>query len=168
MPTEHTQSDHASIRRLIDQSLAGAASAQEPQAQQALREHLSTCAACRQHLDLSNRAIAGLGDFSFPLDPGLDSKVLAAVAARAQQLEAAHLQRKRLWTTSCLALVLTIIGSFAATQLGSLAAPVFHFQPAQLHLGLAAFWIAPSVCFCLLFLLLPMSARFSRKKGLSL
>jgi hypothetical protein len=71
--------------------------------------------------------------------------------------------------TSLLALGLTVIGSFAASQLGSLAAVPFHLQPAQLHLGLATFWIAPSLCFCLLFLLLPVApALFNNKKGLSI
>jgi predicted anti-sigma-YlaC factor YlaD len=161
------QTDHQSIRRIIDQSLAGAAvSAQE---QQTLREHLGTCAVCRQYLDTSNRAIASLGEFSFAIDPGLDSKVLASLAQRAQQLEAESLRHKRLWLTSLLAVALTVIGSLAATQLGSLAAATFHIQPAQLHLGLATFWIAPSLCFCLLFLLLPVApALFGHKKGLSL
>jgi predicted anti-sigma-YlaC factor YlaD len=154
------------MRRLIDQSLAG--ESQEPQAQHALREHLDTCAACRQYLDASNRAIAGLGDFSFAIGPALEGKVLAAIAARVQQLEAARLQRRRLWTASCLAFILTLIGSIAATQLGSLATPVFHLQPAQLHLGLATFWIAPSVLICLLLLLPGLRAEFRSRKGLSL
>lgn len=157
------QTDHASIRRIIDQSLTGA----EPSAQerQTLREHLATCAGCAQYLDASNRAIATLADFSFPMDPALDGKVLAALAARAQQLEA---ERRRLWWPCALALLLTIAGSIAASQLGSLAAVTFHLEPAQLHAGLATFWIAPSLCFCLLFLLLPTApALFGHKKGLS-
>jgi predicted anti-sigma-YlaC factor YlaD len=163
------RSDHQSIRHIIDKSLAGGTRALEPQAQQSLREHLATCAACQQYLDASNRAIASLGDFSFAIDPALDSKVLSSIAARAQELQAASIQRKRLWTTSLLALALTVIGSIAASQLGSLAAPIFHFQPAQLHLALATFWIAPSLCFSLLFLLLPFSpALFRNQKGLSL
>ena len=160
------QTDHQSIRRIIDQSLAGASL--EPQAQQTLREHLAICAACQQYLDASNHTIATLKDFSFPIDPALGSKVLASLAQRAQQLEAASRQRNRVWWTG-LALILTVIGSLAASQLGSLAAATFHIEPAQLHLGLATFWIAPSLCFCLLFLLLPVSpALFGHKKGISL
>jgi predicted anti-sigma-YlaC factor YlaD len=156
---------HQSVRDIIDQSLAGAAVS--PQAQQTLREHLPACAECRQYLDASNRAIAGLADFSFSIPPALDGKVLAAIAARAQQLEAAHIQRRRLWATSCLALLLTVAGSLAASQLGALAAPVFHFQPAQLHLGLATFWITPSVLICMLLLLPGFQSVLGSRKGLS-
>lgn len=160
------QTDHASIRQIIDQSLAGASL--EPQAQQALREHLHTCAACNQYLDASNRAIAALGDFSFAIDPKLESKVLDALTQRAQQLEAASLQRRRLWATSLLALVLTVIGSLAALQLGSYAAPAFHIDPAQFHLGLATFWIMPSLFVSLLLLLSPaLQAGMSSQKGVS-
>jgi len=157
------QTDHQSIRRIIDESLAGAASSAPEQ--QTLREHLAACASCQQYLDASNRAIAALADFSFPIDPALDSRVLASLARCAQQLEA---ERRRLWWPCCLALLLTLAGSIAASRLGSFAAVTFHLEPAQLHLGLATFWIAPSLCFCLLFLLLPVApALFGHKKGLS-
>jgi hypothetical protein len=160
------QTDHQSIRNIIDQSLAGAApSAQEPQAQQTLREHLAVCAACQQYLDASNRAIAALADFSFPVDPALDGKVLSALAARAQQLEA---ERRRLWWPCGLALLLTVAGSIAASRLGSFAAVTFHLEPAQLHLGLATFWIAPSVFICMLLLLPGFQAVLGSRKGLSL
>jgi predicted anti-sigma-YlaC factor YlaD len=166
---DHSQPDHSLFRQVIDQSLAGESlEPQDPQAQQALREHLHTCAACQHYLDASNRAIAALGDFSFAIDPALDNKVLASIAARAQQLEAASLHRRRLGTTSLLALALTIVGSIAASQLGTLAAPVFHIDPAQLHLGLATFWIAPSVLICLLLLLPGFQVVLGSRKGLSL
>ena len=42
---------HQRIRHIIDQSLAGAASSQE---EQTLREHLLTCAQCKEYLDASN------------------------------------------------------------------------------------------------------------------
>jgi predicted anti-sigma-YlaC factor YlaD len=161
--------DHSLFRQIIDQSLAqplgGGPTSQE---QQALREHLGTCAACQQYLDAANRAIAALGDFSFAIDPALDSKVIASIASRAQQLEAAGLHRRRLWATSLLALVLTVIGSIAASRLGTLAAPAFHIDPAQLHLGLATFWIAPSVLICMLLLLPGFQAVLGSRKGLSL
>jgi anti-sigma factor RsiW len=165
MPTDRTQADHSRLRNIIDKSLAGAAS---PQDQQTLREHLPTCTACAQYLDASNRAIASLGDFSFAIDPSLDRKVLAAVAARAQQLQAETTQRRRLWATSLLALILTVAGSLAVSQLGSFAAATFHLQTAPLHLGLATFWITPSVLICLLLLLPAFQAVLGSRKGLSL
>jgi putative zinc finger protein len=156
---------HGSIRQLIDQSLAGAASSDE---QQTLREHLLTCADCSEYLEASNRAIAALRGFSFEVDPGLDSRVLASLTHRAQQVEDRHLQRSRMWQGGIVALLLTMFGSFAATQLGARAAAFWHLSAAQLHLGLAAFWIAPSLSICLLFLLLPVSpALWMNKKGLA-
>jgi predicted anti-sigma-YlaC factor YlaD len=166
---DHSQPDHSLFRQIIDQSLAQSlGGAPSPQDQQTLREHLPTCAACQHYLDASSRAIAALGDFSFAIDPALEGKVLASIAARAQQLEAASLHRRRLWTTSLLAVVLTIVGSIAASQLGTLAAPALHIDPAQLHLGLATFWIAPSVLICLLLLLPGFQTVLGSRKGLSL
>lgn len=157
---------HQSIWHIIDKSLAGEALAQE---EQALREHLRTCAACSDYLDASNRAIANLEGFRFDVDPGLNSKVLASLALRSQQLDAERIQRKRLLLSCVIALVFTVVGSFAASQLGSFAAAVFHLEPARIQFGLVTFWIAPSLCFCLLLLLLPVSpALWMNKKGIPL
>ncbi|MGI8771667.1 MAG: hypothetical protein ACR2JE_09535 [Acidobacteriaceae bacterium] len=156
---------HESICQIIDKSLVGGASVQELQS---LREHLLTCAPCRDYQNVCNRAIAGLGDFSFEMDPGLDRKVLASLALRAQQLEAKRLHRQQLWWSCLIAVMLTVVGSFAASQFGGLAAGLFHVEPAQMQFGLTAFWIAPSLCVCLLFLLLPVSLTGGmNKKGLS-
>ncbi|HEY5255004.1 MAG TPA: zf-HC2 domain-containing protein, partial [Acidobacteriaceae bacterium] len=59
---------HESICRLIDKFLAGDISGPE---EQLIRQHLDACSTCRQYLDASNRAIAGLGGFAFETDPGL-------------------------------------------------------------------------------------------------
>ena len=151
---------------LIDKSLVGAAS---PQEKQTLREHLVACAPCAEHLEASRRIVAGLEGFSFALGPALDSKVLAAVTLRAQQLETSRIRRRQMGWGGLLALLLTAIGSFAASQLGSLAAPALHLDPAQMRFGLAAFWITPSLFICLLLLLPPASLnQWSSKKGLSL
>ena len=160
MPTE------GHVHQLIDKSLAGAASQEE---EQSLRAHLATCPECSEYLEASNRAITGLDGFRFEVDPALEGKVLASLAARAQQLEAKHTQRGRLWATCVLAIALTVAGSFVASQLGGLAATAFHIQPAQLQVGVTAFWILPSFFICLLFLLLPasLSSRVT-EKGLSL
>ena len=160
MPTERH------MQELIDKSLAGAASFEE---EQSLRAHLATCAACSEYLGVSNRAIGGLDGFRFEVDPALESKVLASLAVRAQQLEAKHTQRGRVWGTCLLAIALTVAGSFVVSQLGGLAASAFHIQPAQLQVGVTAFWILPSFLVCVLFLLLPASLTSrANEKGLSL
>ena len=62
---------HHEIRHIIDRSLVGEASSQE---EQALREHLLTCAPCQEYLNASHRAIAGLAGFSFEVNPDLHSE----------------------------------------------------------------------------------------------
>jgi Putative zinc-finger len=155
---------HQQILEIIDKSLAGSASTEE---QRSLRDHLAGCAPCREYLDVSRRTIRGLSDFSFEISPGLESKVFAALNQRALQLDAKQVRRKRLWITPLVALALTVGGSFAAKQLSALVAILFHIAPAQLQFGVFAFWITPSIFFCLLFLLLPVSSGGMNKKGLS-
>ena len=67
---------HESFQRMIDESLAGGISAER---EKSLREHLDTCASCQEYLSASNRVIAGLGGFSFEVDPTLNARVLASL-----------------------------------------------------------------------------------------
>lgn len=151
---------------LIDKSLAGAAT---PQEEQSLREHLAVCAPCAEHLEASRRVVAGLEGFSFALGPALDSKVLAAVTLRAQQLETNRARRRQMGWGGLLALLLTAVGSLAASRLGSLAGPALHLDPAPMRFALAAFWVTPSLFVCLLLLLLPtLHVGRSSRKGFSI
>ena len=156
---------HQEIRHIIDRSLVGAASSQEGQT---LREHLLTCVACQRYLNASHQAIAGLGGFSFEVNPDLHGKVLAAITLRAQQLEASKIERRPMVWSYLAALVLTVTGSFAAARFSGLAGAVFHLEPEPLHVGLLALWIVPSLCFCLLFPVLHrLSVGWMDEKGLS-
>lgn len=153
---------HDAMRQLIDKSFAGDASRQQ---QQSLREHLHDCAACQKYADDSRRAIAGLSGFSFATDPGLQAKVNAALAERARQLEAAQRSRQPIVRTCIIALLLTIVGSFGALRVGNPLADVLHLEPAQAQAGLLAFWILPSLCFCLFLpLTLLLSGRSTKSK----
>ena len=67
--------DHESFQHMIDESLAGGIAGER---EQSLREHLDTCAPCQEYLRASNRAIAGLGGFSFEVYPSLNAMVLAS------------------------------------------------------------------------------------------
>ena len=156
---------HQEIRYIIDRSLVGAASSQE---EQTLREHLPSCVACQGYLKASHQAIAGLGGFSFAVNPDLHRRVLAALTLRAQQLETTRVpQRPMLWSYLA-ALVLTVAGSFTAARFSGLAGAVFHIDPEPLHIGLLALWIVPSLCFCLLFPVLHrLSVGWTNEKGLS-
>jgi anti-sigma factor RsiW len=154
---------HNAMRHIIDKSLVGEASAQE---QQSLREHLRACAQCETYANDSRRAIAGLSGFSFAADSGLQAKVHAALDLRAQQLQTAPPNRKRIVQVSIAALLLTIVGSFGALHMGNPLAAIFHLAPAQAQAGLFTFWIAPSWCFALVLPVLPLvSARSANRKG---
>jgi hypothetical protein len=99
---------------------------------------------------------------SFDVDPALGERVLASLVG--QQSETRRIFSP-VWWGRAAALVLTMAGSLAASRLAGLAAPVFRLQAARIQLGVVAFWIAPSVCFCLLFFVLSVSPT---KKRLSL
>jgi len=152
---------HETFRRTIDKTLAGEVSLQE---EKSLREHLQSCAPCQKYLSAETRVIASLNGFSFDVDPGLETKVCAALQLRAQQLEARQPSRQR-WLWGCLiALLLTVVGSFIDLQFGSVAAAVFGVQPAHLRQELLIHWIEPSLCLLLLFIILPTLLAPSTKR----
>jgi anti-sigma factor RsiW len=154
---------HDAMRHIIDSSLVGEASAQE---QQELRKHLLECAACQKYASDSRRAIVGLNGFSFAADPGLQAKVHAALDLRIQQLQAAQPNRQRIVQVSIAAILLTIVGSFAALHLGDPLATLLHLPVAQAQAGLFTLWIAPSWCLALFVpVLLLVSARSANRKG---
>jgi anti-sigma factor RsiW len=155
---------HNDMRHIIDTSLVGEASSAE---QQTLRKHLLACAACQKYASDSRRAIVGLNGFSFAhfaTDPGLQAKVHAALDQRMQQLQATRPSYQSIVQVSIAALLLTVVGSFAALHLGNPLAAIFHLPLAQTQAGLFTFWIVPSWCFALVLpLLLLFSARSERK-----
>ena len=152
MNTDH----HQSFQHMIDESLAGGISAER---EQSLREHIDTCAPCQEYLSASNRVIAGLGGFSFEVDPTLNARVLASLRRPAQRVQAAQPGRRRWALISVAAVVLTMGGSFVDLQFGGLIASVFDLQRTQVRQGLLAFWIVPSLCVLLLFPLLPLLSK---------
>ena len=154
--------DHKNFRHMIDESLAGTLSAER---EQSLREHLETCAPCQEYLSANNKVIAGLGGFSFEVDPTLNARVFATLRLRAQRGYAAQPSRRR-WVLICLAaVVLTMGGSFVDLQFGDLIASVFDIQHALVQHGLLAFWIVPSLCVFMLFPLLPLLSKAGTRRG---
>jgi hypothetical protein len=142
---------HERFQHMIDETLAGPVQ-EEP----SLREHLQSCSQCQEYLGATQRAIAGLGGFSFAVDPSLNAKVSASLRSRAQQIEATQPGRRRLVLSCVLALVLTAAGSFFDLRLSGLIASVLDLQRMQVQQGLIAFWILPSLCLLLLFPILPL------------
>jgi len=152
---------HESFQHMIDESLAGAISAER---EQSLREHLGTCAPCQEYLSASNRVIAGLGGFSFEVDPTLNARVLVSLRLPAQQVQAAQPGRRRWALISLAAVLLTMGGSFVDLKFGSLIAAVFDIQRMQVRQGLLAFWIVPSLFVLLLFPLLPLLSKAGTRR----
>jgi hypothetical protein len=148
--------DHESFQHMIDESLAGVIAAER---EQSLREHLDTCAPCQEYLRASNRVLAGLGGFSFEVDPSLNAKVLASLRRPAPRLESAQSGHRRWALISLAAVVLTMGGSFFDLQFGRLIASAFDIQRMHVQQGLLAFWIVPSLCVLLLFPLLPLLSK---------
>ena len=151
--------NHESFQRIIDESLAGGIPAEMDQS---LRHHLETCVACQEYLGASNRVIAGLGGFSFEVDPTLNARVFTAL--RAQKPQAAQPGRPRWVLATLAALALTMGGSFAELQFGGMIASVFDLQRTLVRQGVLAFWIAPSLLVLLLFPLLLLSSKAGTRR----
>jgi len=152
---------HEDFEQRIDRSLAGAGTVEE---QRAVEEHVAECSACAEYLSVSRRAVAGLKGFSFEAGLGLNARVMAAVKARAEELEA----RRRWMRLSVVALVLTVLGTVVDLQVGRWAAGFFGLSSIAVHHGLMALWIAPSFGLLLLFPMLPLLAAKRQEKGRSI
>jgi len=153
---------HESFQRMIDQSLAGAIPAEK---EQSLREHLSTCAPCKEYLSASNRVIAGLRGFSFEVNPTFNARVLTALRLQMQQDRAARPHRRRFirtYTVSlkvcaalAVALSMSIVGSALVYQVAKILTVPMHFDTAQVQAGVLVFWLLPSFCSALCLLAAP-------------
>jgi predicted anti-sigma-YlaC factor YlaD len=153
---------HEAMRQIIDRSLTGEAMAEE---QREVGEHLRECEACRQYSEDGRRAIAGLGGFSFAADVGLERRVVAALAVRARQLEAAQISRRRMVRSCVAALVLTVVGSVGGWLAGDVLGAVFHVARGNAQTGVLAFWVLPSWGFTLLLPLVLLLSGRAREKG---
>jgi hypothetical protein len=144
---------------MIDECLVGLLPAEK---EQSLREHLSICANCREYLSASNRVIAGLGGFSFEVNPTLNARVLAALRLQAEEgrgiparytgIMRQHSVPFKNWVAFALALSMAFAGSAIVYQLAKLVTGPAHFDSAQVQAGVLVFWLLPSLCaaFCLL------------------
>ena len=154
--------DHESFQRMIDQTLAGVISTEK---EQFLRQHLSTCASCKEYLRASNRVIAGLGGFSFEVNPTLNARVLAALRLQAEEgrgiparytgIMRQHSVPFKNWVAFALALSMAFAGSAIVYQMAKLATGPAHFDSAQVQAGVLVFWLLPSLCAALCLLAAP-------------
>ena len=157
---------HDTFQRMIDESLAGVLSAEK---EQSLREHLSTCATCREYLSASNRVIAGLSGFSFEVNPTLNARVLAAlrlqagegrgIIARDTGTMRQHSVPFKNWAVFAVALSMSFVGSALMYQVTKRLAVPMHFDTAQIQAGVLVFWLLPSICSALCLLAAPRENR---------
>ena len=140
---------HEEARSLIARCLAADAA---PSERRRLSEHLASCAECRRAAELSARAVRGIGEYSFAIDPRSRDRVRAALASRARELEAAGAHRRRSRRGFALALAMTAVGSLAAWQAADWFAAYRHLAPRALEAGVMIFWILPSLWAALLLL----------------
>jgi anti-sigma factor RsiW len=153
---------HDTFQRMIDESLAGVLSAEK---EQSLREHLSTCATCREYLSASNRVIAGLSGFSFEVNPTLNARVLAALRLQAEKgrgilaRDTGTMRQRGLpfknWAAFAVALSMSFVGSGLVYQMAERLAVPMHFVTAQVQEGVLVFWLLPSLCAALCLLAAP-------------
>ncbi len=156
---------HDTFQRMIDESLAGVLSAEK---EQSLREHLSTCATCREYLSASNRVIAGLSGFSFEVNPTLNARVLAALRLQAEEGRGIlardtgtmrqHSVPFKNWAAFAVALSMSFVGSGLVYQMAERLAVPMHFVCAQVQ-GVLVFWLLPSLCAALCLLAAPSENR---------
>ncbi len=153
---------HESFQRMIDESLAGAISAEK---EQALCEHLATCAPCKEYLSASNRVIAGLSGFSFAVNSTLNTRVLAALRLQAEQVRETpahhtgtmrqHNVQFKNWAAFAVALSMSFVGSALVYQMAKRLAVPMHFDIAQVQGDVLVFWLLPSLCAALCLLAAP-------------
>ncbi len=153
---------HDSFQRMIDESLAGAISAEK---ERSLREHLSTCAPCREYLSSSNRVIAGLSGFSFEVNPNLNARVLTALRLQAEDGRESHARDigsmrqhsvpLKNSAAFALALLMSLVGSGLVHQMAERLAVPMHLVSTQVQAGVLVFWLLPSICAALCLLAVP-------------
>ena len=149
---------HVEFEERMDRELAGAGTAEEARL---VEEHVASCAGCAEYLSANRRAVAGMKGFSFEAGPGLNARTMAAVRARAEQME----MRRRWMRFSVVALVLTVVGTVVDLAVGHWAAGLLGLRPAEVQHGLMALWIAPSFGLLVLFPMLPVLAAKGYGKG---
>ena len=110
--------------------------------------------------------VRALREIAFEIDPGLSTRVKAALVRRAEELAQAQARRRRMLTGFVLALLMTVSGSAAVWEAVVRIAGSGPIAPPVLAAGVAIFWMLPSLCATLL-LLTPRSLAGHREEVLA-
>ncbi len=140
---------HERARRLLDQSMVEGV---PPSDKCWLDSHMSQCAECGRHAELSQRAIRALGQFGFPVDPAVAMRVDEVIRERTSRMAPAGSPARVAWVANLAAFLLTIVGSMAMWQATAWAAGRWHLSAPAWQIAFALFWLAPSLALSVLLL----------------
>jgi hypothetical protein len=140
---------HSQARVLLDRDMVDAISGDD---RRWLDSHLSHCAECAHHAELSRRAVRALDSFAFDLDSAAALRVQETVRVRAEQMAA----RDREFTFAApLAILLTILGSIALWQPAAWLASRWGIPSPDWQIAFAILWLVPSLLLDMLLLFRP-------------
>jgi hypothetical protein len=153
---------HARARSLIDACFVTGISLDE---NHWLDAHIGECPECSDYLDLSKSAVRGLGEFSFEMIPGINSRIQFAITKRAAELEAERLLRLKSLMGFVTALLLTTLGSLAAWESTSWISAYMDVTQVSLQVGVVVFWLLPSLGASLILLVMPIHRDDVKEEG---
>jgi hypothetical protein len=130
-----------------------------------LDAHIGECPECSDYLDLSKSAVRGLGEFSFEMIPGINSRIQFAITKRAAELEAERLLRLKSLMGFVTALLLTTLGSLAAWESTSWISAYMDVTQVSLQVGVVVFWLLPSLGASLILLVMPIHRDDVKEEG---
>ena len=148
-----TSDCHEHFQQKIDELLVTGEAVEQ---NEPIRQHLASCALCREYLSLSRRVVAGLADLSFDVDPTGPARISASLRKCVQQMDRSPFVGRRPFWIFALALALTAIGSWIDLRLSDWIAPLFDFQKTQARGEIIRFWIIPAFLLVALFPMLPL------------
>lgn len=146
---------HDQALRIIDKSLVAEISDEE---EHQISTHLRECERCRQHRELSVRAMQVLNDFSFEVNPAVTARIQQSITQRADEWEANRRRMRDAWWSFAAALLLTVAGSVVAWEFAGLLSPYFRVDQKQLQTAALLLLLVPSLFASLL---LPVASRLS-------
>ena len=132
---------HTKARGLIDRA---AVERMSPEEQRWLDGHLSECAECARHAEITRRTVRALDAFAFDLDRAAALRVENAVRERSLRLAAGETHSRSVRVGIAIAALLTLAGSLAMWQAAAWIARRWSVSAPAWQIGVGVFWLLPS------------------------